>query len=625
MVFKRIIVVVLFLLISIPSWAADTLFYIRAGATGTYATTQCDSWAADRACDDLPATLSRGTTGATYYIGNGSYEGYHFSSSSAAIDGTKVITIKKATVADHGTGTGWDNAYAAQAVFQYSTSGTTPYDIKLTTFKITTSYITIDGSVGSGNNPDDYGFKMVMGAGIDNPANPLKYWAAVLVGGLDSTYKNNTYEYITVKHIAAYGPTSEGDFPDCINNISFKCDCNGISTYLTNGVGWVRNFTIESNLLGYWNNNISILQGADLSIHDNYLYHNYSNDAAYPTGTHGQNVNLGFNINNAQIYNNTFKESQTFLIALHASSSPATHMTGVKVFNNIFDSINLTRILINPGQSALSGGMGVMSDSEIDSVQGMEVMHNTFVNIPFGGKGVLRVGQLTTYEAPYISSVYNNLLYGCTTANLTNGTYSNALVHDYNAYLSTTGNTAETHGQVDPEAESPFNTGVYTISTTWDAAQVTAEKASLIGKGKTDLGSPYDVDMAGNSRDASPDIGAFESGASADTTAPTLAEVTPVTASSSNQAPVYVFSSDEAGTVTYGGTCGNGSLSTAIVGNNSTSWNLPVGTYSDCTVTVTDAALNASTPLAITEFVITPVISSASKVIEGGVTFMRLP
>ena len=97
-----------------------------------------------------------------------------------------------------------------------------------------------------------------------------------------------------------------------------------------------------------------------------------------------------------------------------------------------------------------------------------------------------------------------------------------------------------------------------------------------------------------------PIVAATQSG---DSTAPTLAEVTPVTTPSQNMNPSYVFSSDEAGSITYGGTCGTGSLANAIAGNNTVTWTLAVGTYSNCTITVNDGA-NSSDPLAVTEFVI---------------------
>ena len=76
---------------------------------------------------------------------------------------------------------------------------------------------------------------------------------------------------------------------------------------------------------------------------------------------------------------------------------------------------------------------------------------------------------------------------------------------------------------------------------------------------------------------------------------PTLAEVTAVTTPTKDDTPDYTFSSDEAGTITYGGSCSSVTTS-AISGNNTiTLVSLSAGTYSDCTVTVTDSAGNSTT------------------------------
>ena len=89
-----------------------------------------------------------------------------------------------------------------------------------------------------------------------------------------------------------------------------------------------------------------------------------------------------------------------------------------------------------------------------------------------------------------------------------------------------------------------------------------------------------------------------------DTTAPVIAEVTAVTTPSTDTTPDYTFSSDEAGTITYGGSCSS-STTSAISGNNTiTLVSLSDGTYSDCTITVTDTAGNVSNALTITSFTI---------------------
>src|SRR3989338_10419935 len=132
----------LFLSIFIPSISLAANQYVRAGATGTGSGSD---WI--NAYTSLPATLIRGDT---YYIADGNYATYTVDD---AVSGTSVITIKKATASDHGTETGWDSSYGdGQAAF------TSPFNIR-------TSYITFDGIVDSGSDPNTYGFK------IDTPSN----------------------------------------------------------------------------------------------------------------------------------------------------------------------------------------------------------------------------------------------------------------------------------------------------------------------------------------------------------------------------------------------------------------------------------------------------------------------
>jgi hypothetical protein len=98
-------------------------------------------------------------------------------------------------------------------------------------------------------------------------------------------------------------------------------------------------------------------------------------------------------------------------------------------------------------------------------------------------------------------------------------------------------------------------------------------------------------------------------GSTDDSTPPVIAEVTPITTPTTNTTPYYTFSSSEAGTITYGGSCATaGSATTnAIVGHNLIIFNtLSSGTYSDCTITVTDSAGNASNTLSLTSFVVIP-------------------
>ena len=91
-----------------------------------------------------------------------------------------------------------------------------------------------------------------------------------------------------------------------------------------------------------------------------------------------------------------------------------------------------------------------------------------------------------------------------------------------------------------------------------------------------------------------------------DTTAPVIAEAYPVRTPTYNTTPYYTFSSSEAGTITYGGSCSSETTSATSGINTIDFLTLSDGTYSNCTIIVTDSAGNASNTLAITSFVVLP-------------------
>jgi len=99
--------------------------------------------------------------------------------------------------------------------------------------------------------------------------------------------------------------------------------------------------------------------------------------------------------------------------------------------------------------------------------------------------------------------------------------------------------------------------------------------------------------------------------------APVIAEVTVVTTPTDDPTPNYTFSSTKAGTITYGGSCSS-VTTTATSGNNTITFtSLSAGTYSDCTIIVTDSDGNASNILAITTFTVLDCCSSGSAIIQG--------
>jgi hypothetical protein len=89
-----------------------------------------------------------------------------------------------------------------------------------------------------------------------------------------------------------------------------------------------------------------------------------------------------------------------------------------------------------------------------------------------------------------------------------------------------------------------------------------------------------------------------------DTVLPVLTEVTPIGAGTTDTTPSYTFNTTRAGTITYGGSCSS-ATSVATSGNNTVTFTtLTEGTYSNCTIRVTDSFANVSTALSVSSFAV---------------------
>ena len=89
-----------------------------------------------------------------------------------------------------------------------------------------------------------------------------------------------------------------------------------------------------------------------------------------------------------------------------------------------------------------------------------------------------------------------------------------------------------------------------------------------------------------------------------DSTAPIISETTAVTTPSTDTTPSYTFTTDEAGTITYGGDCTSATTSAASGSNTLTFNTLTDGTHSNCTITVTDTSSNVSNILTVNSFTV---------------------
>ena len=161
---KPLILLLALSALPLPLKGADV--FVRDGDSGSGA-----AW--NDALDDLPGTLTRGNT---YWIADGNYAGYTFDD---AESGTALITVKKATTAEHGTETGWVSTYGdGQAEFTGS-------------LKFTSDYWLIDGSTRNENSWTDvasYGFRCAQGVQMNSSSFGVGNNVTVQYIDLGSTY-----------------------------------------------------------------------------------------------------------------------------------------------------------------------------------------------------------------------------------------------------------------------------------------------------------------------------------------------------------------------------------------------------------------------------------------------------
>ncbi|WP_431685641.1 tandem-95 repeat protein [Hahella sp. NBU794] len=219
-------------------------------------------------------------------------------------------------------------------------------------------------------------------------------------------------------------------------------------------------------------------------------------------------------------------------------------------------------------------------------------------------------------QAPTVSSV---------TSSTANGSYkagdgvSIQILFDQSVFVSGTPQLQLETGATDQNVNYASGSGGSTLNFAYTVQSGdTSTDLDYTGTGALGLNGGSIVDDAGNEATltlatpgATNSLGANKA-LVIDTTAPTLSLITPVTTPTNDNTPNITFSTDEAGALSLGGSCGtSSSLNLGSTGNHSitltqtdNSSALSDGTYSDCTVTVTDAVGNASTALAITAFTV---------------------
>lgn len=317
---KKLLQFVLISALTIPAVAAN--HYVLQGATGTGTGADWTNACVDFTGSCAVASLVRGDT---YYVGVGTYVAKTWNT---ADSGTLVITIKKAIVADHGTATGWNDTFAAQAVF------TNRNDVE-------TDYWTFDGQVGDYGSLGigSYGFKDQYAIGDFVPCGGVNGGTAgagfILCGShvtiryLDCSGYTGTGDFDypnqakciesyggsswTVSHVAMHGCESclQGGADSALLEYSYIYNSRSIATNFHNNVFYIQglsNSTLRYNQIWDYNAEGFFFTGFGGATNTNVaIYGNtFSSDGTQSNFPRGIEIRQDYNYDHILIYNNTF-------------------------------------------------------------------------------------------------------------------------------------------------------------------------------------------------------------------------------------------------------------------------------------------------------------------------------
>ena len=333
----RLIIAILCCLLTSQAFADK---YLRQGATGS---ANGSDWT--NAYTTLSAAVAGAARGEIIWVAD-SVAGYAGGNITKAVSGTTLLTVKKATIASHGTSTGWSDAFGdGQAVFTSQIS-------------LGSAYTVLDGSVGADDGSvTPYGFKISFGTGAN--------------GG-------DVGDNSTIQYVEYVGYTGFGDFfypasTVCIymNGTNPKvshCYLHGGDTLLNVGVeghtndGWTCNgaiieytwFQASRSTNGALHSNVAFVAGAQNGIWRYNTAYNYNDEGLFFSwyeGQGGTGVPKSGIPRNWQVYGNVF------------TSASGTNPRGIEMRQ------------FGPGQTTAGG---FRYDNYL-------VYNNTFVSLGSGG------------------------------------------------------------------------------------------------------------------------------------------------------------------------------------------------------------------------------------------------
>lgn len=368
----------LLLLLCWPALAADR--YVLDGGTSS----TCLSWS--DACDQATTAENLIARGETIWIGgksDGTDGVYSNVVWNVANSGTTLITVNKATVANHGTSTGWNNAYATgQAQF--------------VNWEVHSNYWLFDGQTGGGPGSSTtwttgFGFHFTQTSGNSIEINP---------GSAASNH-------ITIKHFEIIGNLTQGAVAVKAVPVSGTVDSLTASYFYMNGIGNcpfllvpVSNFVVEYGYFGTYT--------GDGSHHSELM----SLWGGSTSGTFRYNIVTHIDSTGGIMYDNAGNPSDS-----------------VDIYGNVFYRAS--------GDNSWNGNNGVLggwTGGNGEDLHNMHVYNNACISVDLDFYGTLPVRQSGNIAK-------NNLHYNCSSVD-----FSVFTTHDYNHFINSGGTHSEANG-----------------------------------------------------------------------------------------------------------------------------------------------------------------------------------
>jgi len=364
--------IVVIVLLSVTSVTHASIHCIKSPGSGSQSGAD---W--NNAMPELPASLVRGDT---YYVAAGSYGTHTFGD---AENGATLITVKNATPGDHGTATGWSDAFAGTALFPDAQ------------WKFTKGYYTVEGQTGSGLK-NSYGF--VLRSAID--------WGFGFITFGDGN-SSMTINNVTLSHVEVDGVCSNC-IPDTQPGTGGMYNLSGAGT---------NNLTFQYGSIHDISDICALFAGNGIT---NFTYtHSWCATNRSTVTQHGEGFSLRNGTNVTFSYDVFYNIEGTGNIAELNGT-----LTNLFVYGCVFFKDNATGI----------GGAGMVGDNTPAGViKNLKFYNNTIYGFNAGANS----GLLTSVNGTSGYDIQNNLWYSNADFAILPSNPAAGISHDYNTLLNT--------------------------------------------------------------------------------------------------------------------------------------------------------------------------------------------